>query len=234
MVPESSPTLLNNIIYTPSGSGHVYGYDITKGENTWDFYIGTDMDGSAPATDDDCLIIAVEKQYMPGQGGAMKLDPSKTGKDAVVWYFPTENKKWFHWEGGLIGSVSVNDSYVDDNERHIAVFVDVAGHLYVLEHDKIENGKTAIGPDGKTKYPMPKLLFDEKIEGTISTPIIVKDKIIAATDKGLFLFKIDLEQNKLILLDKVPDLEIDATPIAVDGKVYIASRNGYLYCFGEK
>ncbi len=234
LVPESSPTLLNNIIYTPSGSGHIYGYNINKGRNTWDFYTGTDMDGSAPATDDDCLIVAVEKQYMPGQGGAMKLDPSKTGNDAVVWYFSTENKKWFHWEGGLIGSVAVNDAYIEDNERHIAVFVDVAGHLYVVEHNIIDEGKTAIGPDGKTKYPMPKLLFDEKIEGTISTPIIVKDKIIAATDKGLFLYKIDLENNKLTLLDKVPDLEIDATPIAVDGKIYFASRNGYLYCFGEK
>lgn len=234
LVPESSPTLLNQMIYTPSGSGHVYGYDITKGKNTWDFYTGTDMDGSAPVTDDDCLILPIEKQYMPGQGGALKINPLKTGKDAVVWFFPTENKEWFHWEGGLIGSVSVNDSYVEDNERHIAVFADVAGHLYVVEHNVIDKGKTAIGPDGITKYPMPKLLFDEKIEGTISTPIIVHDKIIAATDNGLFLYKIDLKKNKLELLDMVPDLEIDATPIAVDGKIFIASRNGYLYCFGEK
>jgi len=234
LVSEASPTLLNNIIYTPSGSGHVYAYDINKGKNTWDFYTGTDMNGSAPVTDDNCLIVAVEKQYMPGQGGVLKLNPEKTGKDAVVWYFPTENKKWFHWEGGIIGSVAVNDAYIDENGKHIAVFIDVAGHLYVVEHNKIEKGKTATGPDGKTKYPIPKLLFDEKIEGTISTPIIVNDKIIAATDNGLFLYKIDLKNNKLTLLDKVPDLEMDATPIAVDGKIYIASRNGYLYCFGEK
>lgn len=233
VVSESSPTLLNTIIYTPSGSGHVYGYDISKGKNTFDFYVGTDMDGSAPVSDDNCLLLSVEKQYMTGQGGVMKLNPSKTGKDAVVWYFPVENKKWFHWEGGVIGSVSVNDAYVGNSDKHIAVFIDVAGHLYVVEHDKIDIDKKAFGPDAKTKYPMPKLLFDEKIEGSISTPIIVNDKIIAATDKGLFLYRIDFDKNKLILLDKVPDLEIDATPIAVDGKIYIASRNGYLYCFGN-
>ena len=89
-------------------------------------------------------------------------------------------------------------------------------------------------PDAKSKYPTPKLLFDEKIEGTISTPIIIKDKIVAATDKGIFLYQIDLENNKLTLLDNIPDMEIDATPIAVDGKIYIACRDGFLYCFGEK
>jgi len=179
-------------------------------------------------------MVAVEKQYMPGQGGVLKLDPSKPANEAVVWYFPTENKKWYHWSGGIIGSVAINDAYVGDEDVHIAVFIDVAGHLYIVQHDAIESDKTVFGPDAKTKYPTPKLLFDEKIEGTISTPIVIKDKIIAATDKGLFLYQIDLVNNKLTLLDQVPDMEIDATPIAVDGKVYIACRDGFLYCFGEK
>ena len=234
VVSESSPSLLNNIIYTASGSGHVYGYNIKLGKNTWDFYAGTDMDGSPPVTYDNCIMVSVEKQYMPGQGGVLKLDPSKSPEKAVVWYFPTENKKWFHWAGGIIGSVSINDAYVGEEDVHTAVFIDVAGYLYIVQHDAIEPGKTVFGPDAKTKYPTPKLLFDEKIEGTISTPIIVKDKIIAATDKGIFLYQIDLENNKLTLLDHIPDMEIDATPIAVDGKVYIACRDGFLYCYGEK
>ena len=234
LVAEASPTLLNGKVYTPSGSGHIYGYDIKTGKNTWDFFVGTDMEGTAPVTYDNCLLVSIEKQYMPGQGGVFKIDPSKKPENSVIWYFPTENKKWYHWEGGIIGSVATNDFYISENDRHIAVFIDITGHLYVVEHDKIDKNKTAIAPDGKTKYPMPKLLFDEKIIGTISTPIIVKDKIIVATDDGIFLYKIDLKRNKLTLLDKVPDLEIDATPIVYDKKVYIASRNGYLYCFGKK
>lgn len=234
VVSESSPSILNGVIYTASGSGRVYGYDIKSGKNVWEFYTGTDMDGSPAVTYDNCIMVSVEKQHMPGQGGVLKLDPSKPPEKAVVWYFPTENKKWFHWEGGIIGSVAVNDTYVGKDDVHIAAFIDVAGHLYIVQHDEIDPTKTAIAPDAKTKYPTPKLLFDEKIEGTISTPIIVKDKIVAATDKGLFLYKIDLKNNKLILLDHIPDMEIDATPIAVDGKIYIACRDGFLYCFGEK
>ena len=234
VVSESSPSILNGVIYTASGAGRVYGYDIKSGKNVWEFYTGTDMEGSPAVTYDNCIMVSVEKQYMPGQGGVLKLDPSKSPENAVVWYFPTENKKWYHWEGGIIGSVAVNDAYVGKEDVHIAAFIDVAGHLYIVQHDEIDSTKTAIGPDAKTKYPMPKLLFDEKIEGTISTPIIIEDKIIAATDKGIFLYQIDLENNKLRLLDKVPDMEIDATPIAVDRKIYIACRDGFLYCFGEK
>jgi len=164
----------------------------------------------------------------------MKLNPQKPAGEQVEWFFPTENLKWYEWEGGIIGSASVNDFYAGENQRKIAVFIDVCGVLYVVEHNKIENGKKSTSPDGKTEYLMPKLLFKEQIVGTISTPIIVEDKIIAATDKGIYLYKINLQENKLELLDKTKPLEIDSTPIAVDGKVYIACRNGYLYCFGEK
>jgi outer membrane protein assembly factor BamB len=233
VVSESSPSLLNGVVYTASGSGHVYGYDIQKEKNVFDFYVGTDMDGSPAVTDDNCILISVEKQYMPGKGGVFKLDPSKEEKNAVIWYFPVENKKWYHWDGGIIGSVSVNDSYIEKDGVHIAAFVDVAGYLYIVRHDLIEKGKTVLGPDDKTKYQAPKLLFKEKIEGTISTPIIVGDKIIAATDKGLYLFKVHLNEMKIERLDFVPDMEIDATPIAVDGKIYVACRDGYLYCFGD-
>ena len=77
LVSESSPTLLNDRIYTLSGTGRIYGYNMKSKKNDWEFYIGTDMNGSAPATDDGCLLIPIEKQYMPGPGGVMKINPSK-------------------------------------------------------------------------------------------------------------------------------------------------------------
>lgn len=236
LVSESSPTLLNGRIYTLAGTGRIYGYNVEKKANDWDYYIGTDLNGSAPATDDGCLLIPVEKQYMPGNGGIMKIDPSKKGNECVVWFYPTPNKKWYHWEGGIIGSVSCNDAYVADNEPHFAVFLDVTGELTVLDHQNIEKKKKVLGPDSVTYFNTPKVIAKVNIPGTISTPIIVKDKIIAATDNGIFLYR--LEKNKkgydLKLLDKVEGLEIDATPIVWDKRVYIAVRNGYMYCFGKK
>jgi len=37
----------------------------------------------------------------------------------------------------------------------------------------------------------------------------------------------------LDLLDKVEGLPIDATLIVWDKRIYIAVRDGYMYCFGE-
>jgi outer membrane protein assembly factor BamB len=231
---ESSPTLLNNVIYTPSGSGHVYGYSIDEGKNVFDLNLKTDLNGSAPRTNDNCLIIPVEKEGIEGPGGAMKIDPSKPADECVLWFYPTENRKWIHWEGGLIGSVAVNDAYISDNERHIAAFIDVAGWLHVVEHKVLEPNMKSIGPDGKTLYPVPKLLFKTKLKSGISSPIIVNDKLIAPADGGIYLYRMDLEKEKFTLLDSLMNIEIDATPIAADGKIFVAVRDGYLYCFGEK
>jgi outer membrane protein assembly factor BamB len=236
LVSESSPTIIKNKIYTLSGTGRVYGYNLTTKKNDWEYYIGTDMNGSAPATDDNCLLIPIEKQYMPGSGGVMKIDPSKTGNESVVWFYPTPDKKWFHWEGGIIGSISCNDAYISENDEHFAVFLDVSGELTVLDHKKIDVGKMVLGPDNKTQFKTPKVVAKANIPGTISTPIIIKNKIVAATDEGIFLFEL-VKNDKgytLQLLDKVDKLPFDATPIVWDKKVYVASCDGYMYCFGEK
>jgi outer membrane protein assembly factor BamB len=236
LVSESSPTIINGRVFTLSGTGWVYGYNLLTRTNDWQYYIGTDMNGSAPATDDNCLLVPIEKQYMPGSGGVMKINPAKTGNDCVVWFYPTPDKKWFHWDGGIIGSISCNDAYVDNDEKHFAVFLDVSGELTVVDHQSLEKNKFVLGPDTITKFPCPKLIAKVNIPGTISTPIIVKNKIVAATDEGLYLFELVKKDKsyKLELLDKVQGLPFDATPIVWDGRVYVASCNGYMYCFGKK
>ncbi len=236
LVPEASPTLLKNRIYTPSGTGWVYGYNINKKENDWEYYIGADLNGTLPVTDDNCLLVSIEKQYIDGKGGVLKLDPSKKPEDAVVWFFPTPNFEWLHWEGGIVGSVSINDSYITKEEQHIAVFIDIAGYLYLIDHTQIEKDTLVVAPNNKDMFPTPKLLKKIKIVGTIATPIIINDKIIAPTDEGLFLYQIIIDNNKnvdLKLLDKIDDISIDATPIVWNGKIYIAALDGYLYCLGN-
>jgi len=97
LVTESSPAKLNDHLYITSGSGHVYGYNLKSRQIDWDFYIGSDIDGSPVVTSDGCLIVTVEKQYIPGQGGVFKLDPARKPDEAVVWYFPTENDSLLSW-----------------------------------------------------------------------------------------------------------------------------------------
>lgn len=229
---ESSPCYLNGRVYTTAGSGRVYGYNPSLGRVDWVFEIGSDLNGSPTVTSDNCLLIPVEKQYIKGPGGVFKLDPSKPPKQSVVWYFPVADKKWFHWLGGIIGSVAINDQYVKNNSRHLAAFIGVDGFLYVVDH-KSKSDSNAIGPDGKTWFATPKLIYKEAIGGTIATPILVGNKLIAPLDSGLYLYEYDAGLN-FSVLDSIPNIQIDATPVCHNGKIYVASLDGYLYCFGKK
>jgi outer membrane protein assembly factor BamB len=231
VVTESSPSLLNGIIYVASGSGHVMGYDLGKKEIVWDFYIGSDIDGSAVVTGDSCLLVSVEKQYIRGPGGVFKLNPRKNPKDAVVWYFPVENHEYSGWEGGIIGSVGINDSYNDGTFPYLAAFSAIDGNLYVVNHRELVPDAMVQGPDSVTTYSTPVLLYKKKIGPSISTPIIVNDKIIAASYHALYLIQYN-QKSEFIQLDKFVTT-FEATPVVYDKRVYVASRDGYFYCLGN-
>jgi outer membrane protein assembly factor BamB len=115
----------------------------------------------------------------------------------------------------------------------LAAFIGVDGFLYVADHKSIDSNKTVSGPNNKFKYSTPKLLFKEETGGTISTPIFSKNRLIAPLDSGLLLYEYTADFD-FKLLDKIDNIQIDATPVVWNGRLYVASLDGYLYCFGEK
>lgn len=232
IVTESSPCRLGSHIYIASGSGHVYGYNLGTKKLDWDFRIGSDIDGSAVVTDDNCLVVSVEKQFIPGPGGIFKLDPSRDPENCVVWFFPTADSSFSSWQGGVIGTASITDSYPSGLSSNLAAFTGIDGYLYVVDHQQTDPGMTVTGPDGTSVYHTPVLIFKKYIGPSISTPIFVNDKLIAAGYNGIFLFEFDKERN-FTLLDRF-SAPFESTPVAWDGKIYVASRNGYLYCFGSE
>jgi outer membrane protein assembly factor BamB len=232
VVTESSPAKLGNHIYITSGSGHVWGYNLESEELDWDFRTGSDMNGSVVVTGDSCLLVTLEKQYIRGHGGAFKLDPSRNPEDCVIWFYPVADSVISSWEGGIIGSVGISDSYPDSIIKSLAAFTGIDGYLCVVNHRENEPGKKVLGPDSLTYYPCPKIVFKKYIGPSISTPVFVKDKLIAASYAGIWLFKIDSE-NIFTQLDKYYSA-FEATPVAWNRKIYIASRDGFLYCFGSE
>lgn len=231
LVTEASPAKLGNHIYIASGSGHVWGYNLDTKKIDWDYFIGSDIDGSPIVTDDNCILITVEKQYIKGKGGVLKLDPSKAPKDAAVWYFPTGDKSFASWKGGIIGSASVNDSYKKDSIPNMAVFTAIDGFMYVIDTKNTAQEDSVLAFDGKTYMASPKLLFKYKTGESISTPLFVDNRIVAAGYNGLHVFEHDDSLN-FKLLDKFSK-DFEATPFVDNGCIYVASRNGNLYCFGE-
>ena len=229
LVTESSPSKLGNHLFIASGSGHIYGYNFLKDTIDWDFHIGSDIDGSTIITHDSCIISTIEKQYILGKGGAFKFNPKKRGKESVEWFFPVENNDKGSWEGGIVGSAAVSDYY--NTASKLAAFVSVKGNLYLINHEIIDDEITNLGPNEKHRYRSPLLLDKKYIGPSISTPLLIHDKLIVAGYDGLKLFKILSDQTLKLLASY--NTEFEATPFVYDEKIYVASRDGYLYCFGN-
>jgi outer membrane protein assembly factor BamB len=234
LVVESSPALLDKNIYITAGSGHVYGYDLNRDILNWDFYIGSDMDGSPVVTKDSCLIVTVEKQYIEGHGGVFKLNPRKPPSESVVWYFPTGDDSVESWRGGVIGSAAINDRTRASNDPYICAFIGIDGYLYVVNQRDVDyQAGKIVGPNEKRKYAQPKLLFKKQIGPSISTPIVIKNKIIATGYKGIYLFEFDDNLN-FKLIDQQKRSAFESTAIVHNKRIYVGAKDGFLYCFGKK
>jgi outer membrane protein assembly factor BamB len=232
LVMEASLTKLKHRIYIATGAGHVYGYNLKTHTIDWDFFIGSDIDGTPVVTHDSCLLVAIEKEYIKGQGGVFKLNPDKDPDNCVEWFYPLPNKGFHTWAGGVIGSATVNKHYNGSGIYiNIAAFTGIDGFLYIINTDSVTN-ETVLGPNLNKVYATPQLIYKYETGPAISTPVIVQNKIIAAGYRGIYLFSFD-EHMKFKLLDKF-ETTFEATPFVDNGRIYIASRDGFLYCFGTK
>jgi outer membrane protein assembly factor BamB len=253
LVLEASPSLIGNTIYISSGSGHVYGMRKSDLKVVWDYRTGSDLDGTPVPTSSGKLLVAVEKQYISGHGGALMLDPKKTGSKAVEWFFPTGDRALADWLGGIIGSVAVNDAYDPWGRRpRLAAFTAIDGNLYVVAQNALADGKVP-GPNQDGPYHTPKLIAKFYVAGSISTPIMVDDTIVcAAYDAKVHLYSVKWSAAKkgdagalkspdgnwfTVKITETASFSggggYESTPVMWEGRVYIGSRDGYLYCLGD-
>ena len=114
---------------------------------------------------------------------------------------------------------------------YLAAFSAIDGNLYVVSHKELAPGIKVPGPDSVTTYPTPRLMYKLATGPSISSPIIVKDKIIAAGYHALYLIQYN-QKAEFTLLDKFVSA-FESTPVAYDRKIFVASRDGYFYCLGN-
>ncbi|GAB1351223.1 hypothetical protein MASR1M107_34380 [Ignavibacteriales bacterium] len=252
IVVEASPARMGDRLFIASGAGHIYGIDIKKMAIDYDYYTGSDIDGSTVVTKDNKIIATIEKQYIPGKGGVLKLDPSKPAEDSVEWFFPTKNTTVAEWQGGIIGTAAINDEYNPNNE-YPAIWITLAidGNLYVGSQHEL-SGDTTLDTLNKKKCAVPKLLAKIYVGPSIGSPIITSgNKIVAPTYNGLHLVQMEFVKGKKgdgetaknaagveygVKLKKLEtfhsDTSFEATPVVWNDTVYCSSRDGYLYALG--
>lgn len=233
VVIESSPALLDDYIFITSGAGYLFRYNKKLGKFDFKFKTGADMDGSPVITRNKKVLISIEKEYIQGKGGAMLIDPKKHEDSCVVWYCPTGNNSFADWQGGIIGSCAINDRYISKKCNSLAAFIGIDGYLYVVENEFINPYDSVKGPCNKKTYSQPQEVFKYYTGPSISTPIFTKNRLIVLTYEGLYMFSYD---DKCIfrLMEKNNSIRGEATPIVHNKRLYVASRDGNLYCLGKK
>src|SRR5665811_1739833 len=191
LVLESSASVLGAHIYIASGAGHLYGLRRSDLAVEWDYFIGSDLDGTAVPTRRGKLLVPVEKQYIKGHGGVLCLDPSRPPEKAVDWFFPTGDRKVGEWKGGLIGSCAVNDEYNRDGRLPaLAAFNAIDGYLHVVSQDTM-SGRLVKGPNLEPDLQTPVEIARLWNGGAISTPLLFGETLIAASyDQRVHLYRI--------------------------------------------
>jgi PQQ-like domain len=227
---EASPTLLGGKVCLPCGTGRVAAFSTSwPWKEAWRVETGGDLNSTMPVTNDGCLLLGIEDQFIPGEGGVMKIKPG----GGIVWFYPTEETDFYEWKGGLVGSVSVNHRTAKSVSPDLACFAGVDGTLTLIDHKKPQPGVLAPSPREDRELPMP-LVLDSAIlpSGSISTPLFIDDRIIIGHDKGIELYQVSTE-NKLVWMDSLNGPMFDSTPVVWEGRVYAGSKDGFLYCLGD-
>ena len=254
LVLEASPVLVGQTIFVSSGAGHVYGLRPSDLAVVWDYRTGSDLDGTPVPTAGNKLLVTVEKQYIPGHGGVLLLDPSLPPKDAVVWFLPTGDRELSEWKGGVLGSVGVNDGASRDGSRPaLGAVVAIDGYLYLFSQDTFAEARVK-GPNLEKRLRTPVVAARIWMGGGITTPAFVGDRIVAAGyDNMVHLYKVSYEAATQDDAGALPSADgrwwtvsvretarftgggaYEATPVVWDGRAYIGSRDGNLYCLGRR
>ncbi len=231
LVAEASPSLCGDLIMVTTGAGHVYGIHKESRKICYDLNIGADMDGTPVVNRDNHVLQTVEKQYIKGRGGLIKLDPTKSADQSILWYLPVKDTTFVSWDGGIIGSCAINDEYITEEQPPLFAVIAMDGNLYVGYQNRLSGG-TEIGYDGKTQLPTPQLVATISLTSSIATPIFTNaNQLVVPTYNGLYFFKITygdtikVERRAHVLRG----LSIEATPTVWGDCLYVASRNGYFY-----
>lgn len=251
LVTESSPARLDDRIFIAAGGGRIWGIDIETRQIVWRFLAGGDLDGSIAISDENKLFCALEREKIPGQGGVLKLDPNKPENEAVDWFLPTSNRNFSTWQGGVIGSVALNDEYRSPEIPALFATNSIDGHLYIGSQHQI-TGTQVKDPFLQKMYATPLIVFKHPIGSSISTPIFTDgNRVVAAGYNGVYLFQLHFDSVKSntpnalkndrgefyrMTVEQIahfkPGISFESTPIVWDGLVRICSRDGWMYTLG--
>jgi hypothetical protein len=211
---EASVTVIGDIAYLNSSGGLLQGWDLSKPlsgkgqpKRVFRFWTGDDSDATPVADEDGMLYVGVEVDRNTRRarevGQLLKIDPTNVN-DPVVWSVKTPGVDNGTWSTPAI----FND---------LVVWTTKPGYIYGL--DRATGGER----------------WRLKVSGpSLSSPNIIDGVLMQGDGSGnLWAWDLGDGQAEPTLLWKL-DIggNIESTPAVWKGRVYVGTRDGYLYAYG--
>ncbi|MDH3260595.1 MAG: PQQ-binding-like beta-propeller repeat protein [Acidimicrobiia bacterium] len=216
---ENSPAVFDNRVYFANSGGRIVGLDLSEiaagqAPVVFDYWVGDDVDATITIDGEGMLYIAAELERFNERsaelGQLIKLDPYAA--DPFVWGVPVPPRG--PGDGGLWATPALGD-----------------GVLYASTHPG-----ELLAVDTETGQV---LWRDEIGFHAWSSPVIVDKTLVVSvnceTGGGLRAYSLadPAEPQRLWQYDHASGC-IESTPAVWKGTIFVGSRDGRFYAFGEK
>jgi outer membrane protein assembly factor BamB len=217
---ESSPAVFEQRVYFTNSAGRVVGLDVSGVESgsapvVFDFWAGDDIDATPVIDSAGMLYVSVEVDLATARaaevGQLLKLDPYSPD-DPIVWSIDVPGR------GSHAGGIWATPALAGD----MLFAATNPGDLLAVD--------TTTG----------EVVWSDDIGGGAwSSPVIVDDTLIVAVDcdsGGGFRAYDVIDPRRPIVLWELPTESacIESTPAVWKGAMYVGSRDGYFYAFGDR
>jgi outer membrane protein assembly factor BamB len=216
---ENSVALYEQRAYFANSGGRVVGLDIRSIERgeapvVFDFWAGDDIDATIVVDAEGMLYVSVEQERFNARsrevGQLIKLDPY-TADDPLLW--SVEVPALPGEDGGIWATPALH-----------------GGYLYAATHP----GELLVVDTGTGE-----VTFRDQIGWHAwSSPVVVDDTLLVSTNcvdgAGLRAYDLTDPATPRFLWEATETGGcIESTPVVWDGRIYVGSRDGYFYAFGE-
>jgi outer membrane protein assembly factor BamB len=225
---ESSPAVTDDAIYWANSGGRVMGIDRRKAlqgelKIVLDVWVGDDTDASLVVDRDGMLYVAVEEErrlpHAQALGQLLKLDPGRP-EQPIVWQLAipgvdgVSGPSGGPGDGGVWATPALYDGwlYVPTHAGDLLVVDRFTGTVVWRErigYHEWSSPAVVAAPNGDVHL----------IVGTCNTPGV---RAYALTDP---------KQPRELWRVSLPGC-VESTPIVWDGRIYVGSRDGFLYAIG--
>lgn len=219
---ESSPTVVDGVVYIASKENHLYALDAESGEQIWFFKTDGLLFGTPSVTEDAVLI---------------------GGDDGDLFSIDRENGH-LHWKTELDSAIYSTPAIADGRvyvttEGPTTVAVDLKTGELIWSYPvggssspAVADGVVFVGSDDGALYAIdaetggaPLWLFATGSE-SVQSPVIAGDQVIVSA--GALLYSLDRASGAVGWQYPVGD-DVTTDPVVLDGFLYAGDKNGYLY-----